>query len=705
MSRRKKTVKSRPIEPTIKDFDAWVENEAKRTGKTRSEVVEETFKDGFLIVTEESGGTTMLDASQLFQPQSTKSDDITECIRLRETFGPVASCIEYLKNQLLGDGIAVIIDDAKEAFQKKVKEDIESFIEDVYQDDYTYGLNVILPVLVDIALTTGVAAAEICYGKPVSFWDYAKITEEDEKQIKIGRKTIDYILFETDEPKWEDLKGITRLKIMENAHKRFKLYRDPQSWETKYWTIDETTSKAETTYQGIRLHKLMGGKPQPAVYMHPWQVFWLVLNRKKWSEWGESVIKPALSIAKLAEKIMNSIGEGIYRAGNKKYFLICGTEKRPWSAPHVRGLMKKLQEASKKNWSTIPVPQGFDVKDIGGEVFEGSRVTEYFLKTLAKSMNVPASVLGMEVDNEPYYNYRLMKLNLMNAVRHQLFKRHIWCLYGKERQKQGGKAVEPVYVPKLRFKTEELLSKVDKLKMLVSLLNVANPVRPEVKLEIERDMCKLMGWDVVLLPTQEELKEELEELQRKAEEKERKKKVLPAGQKAQGEPKPQTLERQERRLEGMGKKGKKKGIAKPLGGTRIPKEMKVQETVTEETVPKMQVEVTTKTEPVIIKTPFDEMMKDLAEKQKELLIKQKELTEEENKRKQRKLQKEIEKLELEIKKAKSSLELSETELEEIKKTHEKKREEIEKTEEERRRVIKEAEKQIKEEEKFIKGEE
>jgi len=582
----------KPEKIKAKNFEQWVKTRAEETGKTEEQIVEEVFHDGWLTwIVEESGGTAAIDVSQMFAKSDRQTtNDIDECIRLRQQFAPIAACIDYLRDQLLGDGVAVMIDDPTDNFKKELKEYLEQFVFNIYQDDLTRTLDVLISIMVDIALTTGVAAAEICYEKQFTFWDYAKIAERKETvSTKDGNREI--IVFETKKPNWTKLGGITRLKIFSDAFKRFKLYRDPTSWEASYWSLDETQSKDVLTEQGLRLHYVLKNKAKkaPTVYFHPWQLFWLVLKRENWSEIGVSVIKQVLSSAKLLEKIMKAIGEGIHRAGNKKYFIVCGTEKRPWSTPHTRNLIKLLQEASKKNWSTIPVPQGFDVKEIGGEVFEGNSVVEYFLKVIARGMNVPAKVVGVDIRNEPNYSYKLMRRNLKVAIQHQLFKRHVWCKYGKTKKKQGGSEA-PIYIPEVRFKTEDLLSPQEKLKMLVDMLNVANPLRPLVKLEVEREMCRLLGWDEVLLPTQEEYKKQLDEEREMAlkamKEKGKKKKEKaegeegetekpPVGEKYQGKPKPQTEERQKKRLQGMLEKHPQKGKAKPMGAKdRVPQEEK-----------------------------------------------------------------------------------------------------------------------------------
>jgi len=633
--------KKTPAPPlTSKNFDEWVKAESTRTGKTPATVVEETFHDGFLVWYVEEANKD-LSGSQLYGG-TTEKPPKEECIRLRREFAPVSAAVDWIRDSILGGGITPFISDPNNALQKKTREMIEDFIKEVYQDEYTRSLNVITGIMVDEALTTGASGAEIVYdndGKTVDFWEFATATRE--KSITSGDKTEKVVVVETKEPDWSKLKGINRLKIMQNAYKRFKLYRDDQSWEAKYWTLDETGGASEVIVNGIRLQYVLNAdknKITKGIYLHPWQVFWMVINRsgeKGWSEMGESVVMPVLSVAKLAESIMKAVGEGIYRAGNKKYFIICGTPERPWSGPHIRNTLQQLSEASKKNWSTIPMPAGFDVKEIGGEVFEGNTVIEYFLKEIAKGLNVPCAVLGYDLRKDENYDYRLLKINLQMAIEHQLFKRQVWAKYGNERTKQGG-STEPIYFPEASFRTEELLSKPDKLKMLISMLNSANPIVPQLKLEVERSIAQLMGWDKVMLPTQEELQKMLDE-QAELEKKQANKKPAPptgiAGEKTQGKPEPQTVERQENRLKGgvNVRKNPNRGKSREMGGTRM-----VQESVPDEPQ-KVQVDInvkgesTIKTEPLKIemtdsnKEVAEEKIKTEKEKQKTEELKRKAL--------------------------------------------------------------------------------
>lgn len=715
--------KKKPINiPKPKSFNDWLSEEAERTGKDPAKIVEETFKDGWLtFAVEESTGKIALDASQMFKAQEVpQSTDTWK--RLREEFAPVSVCVDYIRDTLLGSGLKVIIKD-QDTFSKDLKEYVEAFLAEVYQDDWKIGIEQLLAILIDDAIVYGAGAAEICYSsstdKPILFDDYV----ENFQTIKIkgpNNKDREVVIYNTKEPDWKTMKGISRLKIINDGHKRLKLYRDPQSWLPRYWTLDEAIPTEIYDEKGMRLGTLGKNKSyqQPsAVRLLPWQIFWLPLNQRNFGEKGNSMIAPVASLALLLEKIMKAVGEGIHRAGNKKYFIVCGTEKRQWSEPYIRNMIQELKEAAEKNWSTIPVPSGFDVKEIGGTIFEASDVVEYFLKIIAHGMRVPAKVVGLPSNKiDANYNYERMRNEVINAIKRQLVIRHIWCEYGKSKSKQGGKGESTIECPEIRFKTEGLLNEVDRLKMYVQILNVANPISPTVKLEVEKSICDIMGWDENQLPSQEELKKQMEELDKALKEKlakdgEKKPEIPNPLGKEQGQPKPQDEEMLKKRQEAgvnIRKSDSKKGKSRNLGGTRIPSEEKVNESVPEEQVEetektqKVQVDINVKTESqkitVETKTPLDESMKALAESQKKLADEQEALakiqkstTVEESAKEMERIQGEIIKTQADIKAKEAEIEHIKTETEETKKTHEKKRKLMERIEED-----------INTEEKFIK---
>lgn len=556
--------------PKPKKIEAYVHQRMEEAGITEQEALQELLSDGWLtFVVEESGGATKIDASQLFKKEE-KVEPLEDFRRLREKFAPISTCIEYLRDQILGGGVETLIKDPKKSNQKEIQEECERLIDNIYQDEYARTLHLILPVLVDKALTYGASASEIVYEESPEFWDYASVSEE-QKTIKVNDKEVKVAIYDVKEPTWKELKGVQRFKIIDNAIKRMNLQRDGDSWEAKYWIIDEGKSK------DLKNVTLAEAK-QKAVgqYFHTWQIFWLLLNRKDYKEKGRSVIEPVLGTAKLLEKIMKAVGEGIHRAGNKKYFIVCGTEKRPWSGPHIRNVLQQLREASKKNWSTIPMPRGFSIEEMGGEVFEAKDVVNYFRAIIARGMRVPARVLGVDTKDEKEYSYSLMRLHLAIALKHQLLKRHIWCKFGKTQGKQGGKSERSTYIPDIRFKIEDLLSIREKVDLYIDTMNQANPAHPLVKLKTEIEYCRIMGWGDVIecLPSLKEFAKELEEGKKQVEKQMK--------QKAQGPPSPQTEERQKERLKGMQKKSQEnagRGKAREMGGTRIPNE--VQESLVE----------------------------------------------------------------------------------------------------------------------------
>jgi hypothetical protein len=260
-----------------------------------------------------------------------------------------------------------------------------------------------------------------------------------------------------------------------------------------------------------------------------------------------------------------------------------------------------LKEAGEKGWSTIPVPAGFDIKEAGGTVFEAQNVIDYFLRIIASTMHVPVSVVGVETRELPQTeksdDLLRYKEAFKTAIETQLFKLLIWTKYGDKKVKQGG-AKDPQYLPEIRFRVEELMDGSNRLKMCKEILNVANPVRPETKLEVERDICKIMGYDV-LLPSQEQYKKDLEkaeaEMKKKLAENPaqagEEKPVSPTGEKFQGPPKPQTEEQQQKRLD-KGVNVRKAGSAK---GKKESKTDTFQESVPE-VIPAQQLEITVKTE-------------------------------------------------------------------------------------------------------------
>jgi hypothetical protein len=504
-----------------------------------------------------------------------KKDPIEECIRLRKNFAPVSRCVNHVKQELIGGGIDVIINNPKSKNETSMREELTKFIENVYQDFYTKGLDILLPILIDYSLTTGQGIAEIAYNVDKSFWDYA--TVESPSTITIDNKNIQTVNFKVYEPEWSKLKGIKRLKIFPDGYKRFTPQRNMDTMEIEYWSVNDKSDNV-IILNGAQIRKYDSTNPTAGKYLHNWQLFCLSLNREGQEVGGTSIILPVYSISLILEKILGAVGEGIYRAGNKRFFVVMGSEKRPWGGPFIRNVLQQMKEAKEKNWSVIPMPMGFDLKEMGGEVFDAKDVVEYFLKTIAKGMDCPAKVLGVEVKEEETFPYQLYKTNLLSAIKNQLFKSHIWSLHGKTKSKQGKDNSEDVFIPNPRIKVEELLSLKERTKLFQDVLNVANPIHPLTKMKAEIEFCKLMGWSDVLesLPNIPEYAKELEDAKKEMEKKLNTNENNPLNEKKQGDPKPQTKEQQEKRLEGMGNKGQNnKGESKELGGTRLPAEAQV----------------------------------------------------------------------------------------------------------------------------------
>lgn len=220
-------------------------------------------------------------------------------------------------------------------------------------------------------------------------------------------------------------------------------------------------------------------------------------------------------------------------------------------------------------------------------------------------MHVNPSVLGLDtrearnVTELPYFPHMRLKGELLNQIRTQLIRLHMWTKYGEKKQKQGGFS-EPQWIPQIRAMTEDLLNPADRLKLDIDILNAANPVLPQTKLEVERDIVKTRGWQVIL-PTQEEFMTDLKKQQaaddafRKAQQdlqlRNGEAQIKATKDKTMGPPQPPSKEKQESRQD-AGVNTKKVGAKKTpdRGTTRTPAEAKrqVQESIMiEESIPQV----------------------------------------------------------------------------------------------------------------------
>jgi hypothetical protein len=681
-----KTAKKKDSNAVNIDYlEKFLKDEAKETGRTEKDLLQEMFKGGFHLFIQESGDSSG-ELLTVWKPSDPAASQIGEFRKLRN-FEPIARCIEFIKSVIMGGAIDIYIDDPEDKMKIEIKDSLQDWIRTVHQDEYTVSLYTLLEIMLDEALTVGSCGAEIMYQTLVNFDAIAK--PSGIAKIPIGEgKDLSYPLFSANEPVWTDLKGIVQLKILRDSITRLKLYRDPLTWEANYWTIDESTQQAPTAESIATSSIPKSARPNaPALIKRylPWQIFWLSVNRLGWDYQGKSVIEPVAELAKILDKILNSVGEGIYRAGNKKYFIVCGTEKRPWSKPYTRDTMQQVRQMGAKNWTTVPVPAGFDIKEIGGTVFEATDVVNYFMSLIAQGMHVPLEVIGDRYargNQEKAYavtfdEIERMKHEFKISVEYQLLRRQVWCERGKEKTKQGGKGRLIYYIPELKITSRGLFSPNDRLEKIFKALNVANPISPLVKIEMEKDMAKIFGYDEIKLKTQEEAKKDLkatEELMKKNLEKGQ---LNALGEKSQGQPKPVTEERTEKRL-GGGVSRTNRGESKPMGGSRVAvgevEEFphQVVDVNIHIKTEDQKLEVTTKTEPQILKIEqgeaktevtvkvdskeLNEQLSNTVNEIKESQTKMEALAtsmiEEKNKNEKRKAKAEIEKLRSDIEKKK-----------------------------------------------------
>jgi len=301
------------------DFAQRVKEIMEKEGKTEEDAVMDVLFNtkGFIIDETVLGrGYASLDqmgpwtwsgqlpSLKVEMPKDTEAK-IDEYRRLREEFAPVSAGIEWHRGFTSGSGFNVLIDDIKDDFKKKVKDDIIKLNMRVYQDDYTVGLDHILDILVDATLTDGAAAAEIVYGDAdIRFEDYVAGT----RVITLPNKRQETI-YDVVEPDWKNFKqGITRLKIIKDAVTRMKPVRDNKSYEVLYWILDEMK--------------------ETSVKLHTWQVLWVSWNTRGTQLIGNSLIKPVYTLARLLEQISECVGINFKRWSDRKYFFVCVP---PWT--------------------------------------------------------------------------------------------------------------------------------------------------------------------------------------------------------------------------------------------------------------------------------------------------------------------------------------------------------------------------------------
>jgi len=630
VEKEEKTVEKTFMFP--KDFASALEKEARDAKKTEEEVLNDWFSEnGFWVLgmnAEESiislryvdkGGVGSLDEVGEDGTESEKNIKIYR--ELRDTFPPVTAGIDYLKSFVSGSGFTVGVDDGDDPHQKEVQQIINDFNRNIFMDEVTQGLDSIIDIALEPAFVDGCTACEVVYKKfkeagSFNFHDYVESSSTD----KDG-KTI-YKPRELTEEDWKELGGIVQLKIINNAYSRLKPYRDKRTYQILYWTVDENETESWNRY-----HK---DDQREVIKLLPWQIFWFSPNRRGTRLKGPSMIKPVATTALLLKKILNDVGISFDKWADRKYFFILGSDKtgRSWAPPHIRNFLANVKKMSEKGGVGIPVPPGFDVKDIGGEVYDGGQILDRLISMIVGGMKYPRTFLeqGKTQEGDKAWlawlvTYGRIQTQLRRCVEHQLWKRHLNCIYGfsyettkRGPEPEGGRPRKPVYVPKMQWRSEGKWHMETKLKMLYGGLNVANPIGPETKLEIETDIAKTLGYSEMNLDVARELlridretekvnreiellnkKMELELLQKAYKEKaymdeeprlkfvqpsitEQPTKSKPPPEKlAEGEEEKKPSPVEKRLAGGVSKRKKetgtksKKGVARPLGSTRKPK--------------------------------------------------------------------------------------------------------------------------------------
>lgn len=566
-------------------FEAFVKERAKEDKISEKEVVAELFSREFMVVEfDEATGKASLKVFAGVQETDLKTMTneklLDEYRDLRENFAPVSAGIEYHKTFLCGAGFNIISDDPSDKHKIEMRDNIRDMCRKIYMDYYRKGLDRLLYIMADDLLTFGAAGAEIVYGRDIQFEEFATLIN-----VVVKGKTVQKLLpIHPDKLKirdWKGLKGITRLKIIDNSITRLTPTVDSKSGELLYWTLDKKMSAEEDEIKrrtGIKTSKeaTTGG-----IKFHPFEIFWLSWNTRGTALTGQSIIRPALEIARLVRRIQKAIGKGFDRWAERKFFFVCGTEKRPWSKNALRKFMRYLELMIKHHWTGVPVPAGFDVKEIGGQVFEGVNILNHLINMICAAMNYPRDFLeqgrtraGDKAWLAWQVKYGSNQRQLRRDMEHQLFEKHLWCNFGK-RYSVPKQNVQPknrerrdIYIPKTVWNAEGRWQRAEEIKTLISTLNVANPIGPEMKLAVEKRLAEILGFGSVQFPTFQELRREMKRMAKMEE------LMLEKQLKAKIE-KPKKTPQEKRQEGGVSKDiaptGKKVKPPPKVGGTRQPK--------------------------------------------------------------------------------------------------------------------------------------
>jgi len=585
-------------------IEKWAKSQAKEQGISEDEVVKNLLSKEFMIVEfDESTGTANLklyqDDSKDVAIEKMDGEALYNLYRdLRENFAPVSAGIEYHKAFLCGSGFNVIVDDPSDKHKLAMKDEINLLSSKVYFDYYRKGLDRILWILSDDLLTFGGIASEIIYEKQITFEDFA------EKQSVGGWKV--RLVQDVKTSEWKTLKGIMRLKTIDKAILRLTPHINPDDLEIIYWGLDEKVKESVTD----EIKKAVGRKggktseEEMGTKLLPWQTLWLSWNTRGTSLKGESIIRPVLDLAIMVKKILAAVGKGFEHWADRKYFFVCGSEKRPWNKQAIHNFIQYLGLMIKNKWTGLPVPQGFDVKEIGGTVFEGTNIINYLIGLICSGMNYPRDFLeygrtraGDKAWLAWQVKYGSNQRQLRRDVEHQLFQKHLWARLGKTYKvaKQGVQEADretaDIYIPKIIWHAEGRWQQAEELKTLQGWLNVANPIGAEFKLAIEKRAAEILGFGEIEFPSFQEVRREMKQWQRQNEialaEKEAKLKT--------------------RQEQGVSKKlaptGTEKKAPPPAGGTRKPATIKPAQKVEESTLkypelPSIPIEIRVTSEPI-----------------------------------------------------------------------------------------------------------
>lgn len=515
----------------------YIEKEAKTNNMNIKDYFDDVFTNPYAIVEfEESTGKVALKA---WNPDPTTNitaipkdnpDLIKEYRELRDSLAPISAGINYHKRFMLGSGFTEEVDSPTDKHQLEMREVIKKFDSDVFQDYYSRGMRKILDLLIDEALTVGCAGAEIVYDADDGFEFDGFVGENGEPFVTgvieytipndpKGSKIKIYKTRDLEESDWKKLKGIVRLKFIEDGVSRMQPFREQDTNDLRYWIVDRQQQTDED--------KLYKNNPRDdtEVHLHPWQVFWLTWNARGMNMHGTSLIRAVLREARLLRIIEDAMGKGYQRWSDKKYFFICGSDRRPWGKVSTRNFLKAMEQMIKNNWTGIPVPQGFDIKEIGGEVFDARNFLDFLSTLICSGMGYPKDFLLQESKSgagssretwiawQSTYGYN--QDDLKQAIQTQLWEKQIWCKIGRNYKvaRQGvpeaNREVKSVFIPKVQWRSESKWLMETRLKMDAQVLNVANPASPQLKLGVEMDIAKTMGLTDIIFPTFEELETSL----------------------------------------------------------------------------------------------------------------------------------------------------------------------------------------------------